>query len=782
MFHFCRRILICLALLMAGNAGAALPMVATEPAQFVDAYRVQLAGTVTPQGSNATVWFEYGTTAKYGLKTASSVQSDMVTLKVPVENLKEQTTYHCRCVARSVSGTAYGDPVTFTTTAAVPVGIDVQPAAPYVLTSVGQTGVTMAITGHGSSAKYQWMHNNVAIPLAIYESYKLPRITTAMAGIYTCRVSNPKSSLVSDPVVIAVATISPSATITVNQDGAFSLTASITPANPAATFAWFTASNPTLAGIGTVPSANLAKLSVTQATAVAQDSYRCEIVSNGETLTVGPLFVAVRLRPVILPISPRIYEVGQNVNLPVFVFNSPTSVTVRGLPPGLVYNSTLRAVTGRPTVSSLSGWTPVVTARNLAGIGQSMSFSMNVDAIDAGVKTTFNGLVERSASPPGNNQYGGALTSLIISPLGTFTGKLVLPGTVLPANGKSIPPVTVFSFTSRLETAPSSDPSAVVTLKRNPPQKNLTFSFTIERAGSHLTGFLGEEGSAATARVEAWGNPYTKDFRSTGLAALHNFWMDPPGGVIPGTAPEGAGIGTATVNTLGAVALSLRLADGAAFTSSTTLSLEGRVPVHSMLYAGHGSIHGGVVITDQPNPGFNTVTGSLSWNKTAAGSASDHSYVPNGFDLGVADSGKSLVAMGGEQRVQPGLILWGLPEVLPPQNNVRLTFAGGGIAGAALASHANEMFCLTKAYRTTPRSPNLTGETLTVNGTTGAFNGTFSLFDGMPSVHRKVTFQGLIVPGLSKGRGWFTLVQIPVAPLTQANSPVQSGAVDLGAP
>ncbi len=776
--YFCRRLLICLALLLAGNARAALPMVTTEPAQFVDAYRVQLVGTVTPQGGNATVWFEYGTTVKYGLKTAAMVLSDMETLKVPVLNLMEQTPYHFRCVARSAAGTAYGLDAVFTTGTAIPVGIDVQPAAAYVLTGVGQTNVTLAITGHGSSAKYQWLRNNVAIPLAVYESYKLPKITASLPGTYTCRVSNPRGHVDSDPVVVAVATISPSTLIVVNEDGSFSLTAGITPPDASATFGWSSPSNSTLTGIGTVTGTTLSKLSVTHAIAGAQIGYRCEIVSKGETFTVGPVSVAMRLRPVIPQILPKIFEVGQNVNLAVFVFNSPTSVTVTGLPPGLVYNSALHAITGRPTVSSMNDWTAVVMARNLAGTGQSMSFHVNVDPIDAPVKTTFNGLVERSASPPGNNQYGGALTSLAITPLGTFTGRLVLPGTVLPANGRPVPPTTVFAFSSRLETAPGADPSAVVTLKRNAPQKNLIFSFTIDRSNGHLTGTLGEEGSAATAAVEAWGNPYNTTNRSAGLAGLHNFWMDPPAGLAAGSAPEGAGIGTATVNTLGVVALSLRLAEGSAFSASTTLSQDGKVPLHTMLYAGHGSIHGGIVVADQASPAFNTVSGSLTWNKAAPASVADRSYVPAGFDLGVADTGKSLTAVGGEQRVQSGLILWGLPEVAAPQMNVKLTFTGGGIGTASLASHANGTFCLSKAYKATPNALNLTGETLTVNGTSAAFSGTLTLFDGMPLVQRKVTFQGLIAPGLTRGRGWFTLPQLPAT----AASPVLSGAVDFGVP
>ncbi|MDB6118499.1 MAG: hypothetical protein JWO08_2280 [Verrucomicrobiaceae bacterium] len=778
--RYCRPILIAF-LCFVGSVHAALPMVATEPAKFVDAYRVHLVGTVTPHVYDATAWFEYGTTKMYGSKTAVTVVSTAINLDVAVLNLKEQTTYHFRIVAKNAAGTVYGNDATFMTTTALPVGIDVQPASPYVLTGLGHTDVTLAITGHGSSAKYQWLRSNVAIPLAVYETYKLPKITTTLAGTYTCRVSNPKSNLVSDPVVVAVATVNPSSSFTVDEDGLFNLTAAITPANATATFAWSTPSNPTLTGIGTVAGGALAKLSITHATAAAQDSYRCEIVSNGQSITVGPVFVAVRLKPTITQILPRVYEVGQEVKLPVTVFNSPTSVTVTGLPPGLAYNAPQRAIIGRPLVGRVNAWTALATARNLAGVGKTMSFLVNVDPIDAPVKTTFNGLVERSASPPGNGNYGGALTGLVITATGTFTGKIVLPSDVLPANGKRVLPATTLAFSGQLQTAPSTDPAATVTISRTPPLKNLTFAFTIDRANGHLTGTLGEEGSANMANVGAWGNSYSAAHTSTSLAALHNFWLNPPVGITAGAAPEGAGIGTATVNNLGAVALSLKLADGSVVTSATTIGPSGEVPVHAMLYASHGSVHGSLAVTNQDAPAFNAVTGSLTWNKTAAAGTADHSYVPSGFDFGVANAGNSLTAVGGEQRAQSGLILWGLPDVALTAVNVKMTFSGGGIGTAVLAADANETFRLSKLYKAVASQPNPTSETLVVNGSTGAFNGQFFLSDGMPAVSRKVLFQGVIAPRQRKGRGFFTLVEMPVAPLNLTNSPVQSGAVDFEA-
>lgn len=743
-------------------ARAAAPAAITEPAQFVDAYRVHLVGTVTPNGQAAAAWFEYGLTKAYGARTAALNFAAEGTADVAVTGLKEQTSYHFRVAARAGSTTVYGADGTFTTLAAFPADIVSQPPTPYQLTKVGQGGVTASIVGTGSSAVYQWLRNGVAVPLAKYETYYLPKVTAASAGSYTCRVSNPRRTLVSSPAVVAVATISPTAGFIVNEGGAFSLSAAISPPNPAASYAWRGTIHPALDGIGAVTGANASKLNVTQVTSAASDTYVCDIVSNGQTVTVGPVAVAVRLKPVIPQILPLMFQIGQKVALPVRVDNSPTVVAVTGLPAGLVYSATLHSIVGRPVVSSPSFYTVTVTARNLAGSAKPMVFFLNVDPLDATVKTTFNGLVERQPSPTGSSNYGGALSNLVIGATGAFTGRLGLAE-------------ASFALAGQLDTVKGSDPTATVLIRRAPPLKHLTLTFSIERLTGTLSGSVTEEGGAWTANVTAWGSPWSVLHPATGLAGQHNLWFVPPSG----SGPEGVGNGSATVGASGGVVLSFKLADGSLVTSSTTMSQDAEVPVHAMLYANHGSLHGTFQVTDQASPSLNTVAGSLSWNKTAAASKADRSYMPAGFDFGVADPGKALVVQGGEQKAQPGVILWGLADVPNTQVNGKLMFSGGGISSAALAASANISFNLSKTYVVTVHGTNLTAETLSVNGQAGTFSGSFTLYDGMPAVMRPVKYYGVIVPGQARGRGFFTLPQLPVPPQTLLNSPVLSGAVDL---
>ncbi len=746
-------------------AHAAAPGTHTEPAQFVDAYRVHLVGTVTPNGQAATAWFEYGLSKAYGGRTALVNCATAGTVDLPVTGLKEQTPYHFRVVARAGTATVYGADGTFTTLAAFPADIVSQPPDAYQLTKVGQSGVTVSIVGTGSSAVYQWLHNGAAVPLAKYETYYLPKITAASAGSYTCRVSNPRRTLISNPAVVAVATISPAAGFIANEGASFSLSAAVSPANPAATYAWRGTVHSTLDGIGTVTGASTSRLTVAQVTGAASDSYVCDIVSNGQTVTVGPVAVAVRLKPVIPQVLPLMFQTGQKVAMQVRVDNSPTAVAVTGLPRGLVYSATLHSIVGRPVVSSPDFYTVTVTARNLAGAAKPMVFFLNVDPLDPAVKTTFNGLVDRQPSLAGGSNYGGALSNLVIGATGAFTGRLTLGA-------------ASFALAGQLDAVEGADPTATLSVRRAPPLKNLTLAFSIDRLTGRLAGSVTEEGGAWTANVTAWGNPWSAIQPATGFAGPHNLWFVPPSGLPAGSAPEGVGNGSATISNSGGAALSFKLADGTVVTGAATMNKDGEVPVHAMLYASHGSVHGTFQITDQAGPALNTVAGSLTWNKTAAASKADRSYVPAGFDFGVADSGKSLAVQGGEQKAQAGVILWGLADVPNTQVNAKLGFSGGGIGSAALALSANISFNLSKTYGVTIHGTNLTAETLTVNGTTGAFNGSFTLYDGMPAVQRPVKFYGMVVPGQAKGRGFFTLPQLPAGLQPLASTPVLSGMVD----
>ncbi len=103
-----------------GSAGP--PVVQTGSAQGASTTGVTLTGSVNP-GGNATSWyFEYGTSASYGSKTAAKSAgsgSAPTGVSAAITKLSAGTTYHYRLVGTSSAGTAYGSDVAFTTVAAL---------------------------------------------------------------------------------------------------------------------------------------------------------------------------------------------------------------------------------------------------------------------------------------------------------------------------------------------------------------------------------------------------------------------------------------------------------------------------------------------------------------------------------------------------------------------------------------------------------------------------------------------------------------------------------------
>ena len=94
------------------------PTVTTGSASAVTSTSATLNGTVNPNGSTTTYYFEYGTTASYGVITSStSVGSGTSDVSVDgsITGLTSETTYHCRLVATNSVGTGYGTDQTFTT-------------------------------------------------------------------------------------------------------------------------------------------------------------------------------------------------------------------------------------------------------------------------------------------------------------------------------------------------------------------------------------------------------------------------------------------------------------------------------------------------------------------------------------------------------------------------------------------------------------------------------------------------------------------------------------------
>ena len=94
------------------------PTATTSMATAVNSSAATLNGSVNPEGVPTTYYFQYGTTAGYGSKTASQSAgsaSSAQTVAANISGLGASTTYHYRLVAVSAGGTVVGGDLTLST-------------------------------------------------------------------------------------------------------------------------------------------------------------------------------------------------------------------------------------------------------------------------------------------------------------------------------------------------------------------------------------------------------------------------------------------------------------------------------------------------------------------------------------------------------------------------------------------------------------------------------------------------------------------------------------------
>jgi hypothetical protein len=179
------------ALALAGPAAAApAPTVSTEAATGVGATSATLNGTVNPNGADTTWYFEYGTSTKYGQKTATQDAGSgttQVSVSAAVSGLQTGKPYHYRLDATSSGGTSQGADQTFTPSASA--------AAPTV-TITPTTGVTSSAATLNGSVNPNGADTNWYFEFGTSTSYgtKTPA-KTIRAGTHAMNVSAPLAGL-----------------------------------------------------------------------------------------------------------------------------------------------------------------------------------------------------------------------------------------------------------------------------------------------------------------------------------------------------------------------------------------------------------------------------------------------------------------------------------------------------------------------------------------------------------------------------------------------------------
>ncbi len=107
----------------AGPPTGQAPTATTTDCSNITAATASLNGTVNPNGSATTYYFEYGTTTTYGTQTTSSsagAGTTAVNVSADLVALTPLTTYHFRLVATNGTGTSRGEDKTCVTGAPVP--------------------------------------------------------------------------------------------------------------------------------------------------------------------------------------------------------------------------------------------------------------------------------------------------------------------------------------------------------------------------------------------------------------------------------------------------------------------------------------------------------------------------------------------------------------------------------------------------------------------------------------------------------------------------------------
>jgi|GEM_PF-764871 len=671
-----------------------------------------------------------------------------------------------RDLARTNTGTVSGVTINLYGVPSPPTSITLPPQD--LVAAIGGSAAFNVAAAGAPGLSYQWSKGTTKITGGTSSTYVLAKVTTANAGSYSVQVSN-LTGLQTRAASLGVVDTT-AHTLTFNESSTLVLQA--TAAGPGILYQWTrngsdmnddTGISPRITGTHT------SKLTVKNIITGDADVYACRVTVGSASLYTGGYSVTVRVKPQIADFEFPATIVSGNflIALPITVPGTgidgfPTTFTITGLPSGLTYYPAAGVITGSPNVNGT--FTIKITASNAAGSSVTVSKTLTIKPLAATVMGTFNGLVAPDIA--GNSNLGGSL-NIVTKTTGTFTGRLTLG----PAS---------YALAGRLVATVDAGPSAALSISRGIKPLPLHLLFTIDPANGHLTGTVDDtlngrvDDAIPTFKtaIEAWQNPYSTTAPAGPIASTYNAWIDPPAD-SPGTVPQGASYGTLVVSQLGTATWTGTLADGTAVTRSTTIGLYGDVPLQLMLYANTGSFQGW--LNAALAPGCNTLTGSMDWVKNPQPTTSTTRSYKGGFLI-------PALTVTGSQYVKPtgSTILWGLTSVNAGANNAVLTFADGGLSTAANATDLNgKAFRVISASTVQLPQPNPTVLKLAVDAATGRFNGSATLKDSTPGlVSRPLAFSGVIVSNQAKGRGFFTLSQLP----NGSTSPILSGAVELVAP
>jgi hypothetical protein len=573
----------------------------------------------------------------------------------------------------------------------------------------------------------------------------------AIGGSYTCEVNNLDSpAQTSNPLVVTVVSTVPapkslsSPDILKKEGETFSIKATLTPPNPAATFAWKARAVAAMTGYGTVTGINTDTLTVAGATPLAYDSYVCDVTLGATTVTTDDIYVEVLPKPVTDPISNMTVTVGERVSISPNFSNNPTVTKVTGLPAGLSYSPSTQTITGKPLYPTGLDEPAVVVinASNGAGVAVPVAFTITVNPLDSDMVGSFDGLIERSVDAKG---VGGQV-SFTVTATGDVTGTLLLG-------------VGRYPFKTKV-TTDSGGGATLVELDNLKSGKLPMVDYVaiyIDTSGNlsgNCNAFPGYSGGIYFGARNPWAahNPFP-------TAGVFNCSLTPDSGTLANAnLPHGHGYVALTVSSVGVVTFIGKTSDGMVASGKTSVNAAGVVPLFAVQSGGNASIYGGPTIANKD------VTGTCDWKSV---SRTGRVY-KTGFDL------HNLTVLG-KRYVKPQAgfneIILGLANTTL---NARLEFSDGG-----LGSTVGQNFTLTNLnvvqMPTGLSNPNVVSMKLDL--VTGLIEGKFSVKDANPlnlaqMLTRTASYYGLIIPGTGEARGFFTLAKLPSAGPPASNTSI----------
>ena len=646
-----------------------------------------------------------------------------------------------------------------------PVTFPTPPAA--TSADVGDSVTLKVVVAGTPGFTYQWLKNGVAILNAKADQYNIPSVKLTDSGNYTVRVTN-----VVGPVTSANAMLSVADTTT----KIYKLPTGATATMPTL-FAGGMTGYSWQKNMGALPAdlryigGTTKTLTITGLRVLNPDdsgTYICTAtVPSGDLINTAQLIVYSSPPQITLPpavphtiIMPTAIVGG---TYPAFqipfssdALKTPLSFGAVGLPLGLKVDPVKGIITGKPSVSLTADkeYAITLTATNVKGTS-SADASLLLKAMPYGTAGTFAGPLTRDSTL--NKNLGGRF-DLVVSPTGTYSGKVTL-GAV----------VRSFVGTLEVDVNGTNKPHGSAKPVGIPA---LTVTFDIDSANhAIINGDVTDltHHVAFTGWRNKWGSvmPLAESFDLRTYPGYYTFGLDIPAaqnGVE--TTPQGMSYGSFTIASTGALTSAGKLADGTAFTCAAFCGPHGEVLIYQLLYANLGSLLGNLDITQGtdalyvPLYGDNTLSGTVSVLRPATATR----VYKTGY--GPMD----LTAFGGRYvaPLAPALLLGVTDD--GSTNNAHLVFTQGGISGTIAdpvptQTNPNESVRIKAgALVTVP----LHGATLVITQSTGFFSGSISLVDPNPAVStanitRVLSYTGMIMrdAGVMRGYGSFLLPRRP---------------------